>query len=242
MAYLQRQVFFNDEASFTDINSVTRQFVLHGPNADAVMTALAPEASSTTALNGIEAKIADIPVFVARRKPVSGGHWAFYAVSEQAESVWQSILEIGAPLGLIPAGSQTYNALRIYAGRPAGRELSTDYIPLEAGLWDEVSFSKGCYTGQEIIARMESRNRLAKTIVKVRLSAWVEAPANLYLEGKMVGTLTSSVITPNNEILGIGFVKVPMAIPEEKFSAGENGAEVIIIALAGAQPPQLAQG
>jgi tRNA-modifying protein YgfZ len=240
--FLQRQVFFNDEAAFTDISPVTRQFVLHGPNADMVVNAIVTNATSTDSLYGIEGKIADIPVFVARRKPLSGGHWAFYVASEHSESVWQAILDIGPAHGLIPAGSQTYNALRIYAGRPGGRELSVDFIPLEAGLWDEVSFTKGCYTGQEIIARMESRNRLAKTIVKLRLSAWVEAPANLYFDGKSVGTLTSSVVTPDQEILAVGFVKVAMANVDEKFRVGEADVEAVITALAGAQPPQLVEG
>ncbi len=240
--FLQRQIFFNDEVAFTDISPVTRQFVLHGPNADAVMDALVPDAGSTASLHGIEAKIKDVSVFIARRKPVSGSHWAIFVPIDYAETVWQTVLKQGAAFGLIPAGSQTYNAVRIYAGRPAGRELSVDYIPLEAGLWDEVSFTKGCYTGPEIIARMESRNRLAKTIVKMRLSSWVEAPANLYFDGKSVGTLTSSVTTPDDEILGIGFVKVPMAIPELKFIVGENDVEAVITSLAGAQPPQLIEG
>ncbi len=240
--FLQRQVFFNDEAAFKDISLDARQFVLHGPNADAVVNALIPDAASAAPLYGIEGTIADVAVFVARRKPLSGGHWAFYMPSEGAQSVWQAVLNIGAAFGLIPAGSQTYNALRIYAGRPGGRELSVDFIPLEAGLWDEVSFTKGCYTGQEILARMESRNRLAKTIVKLRLSALVEAPANLYFEGKSAGTLTSSVVTPDQEILGIGFVKVAMANVDEKFRVGENDVEAVITALAGAQPPQLVEG
>lgn len=239
--FLQRQVFFNDEAAFTDITSLTRQFVLHGPSANTIVNALLPDATTDSPF-GIEGKIADTPVFVAPRKPLNGGHWAFYVAAEHAASLWQAILDIGTPLGLIPAGSKTYNALRIYAGRPGGRELNVDFIPLEAGLWDEVSFTKGCYTGQEIIARMESRNRLAKTIVKLRLSAWVEAPANLYLDSKSVGTLTSSVVTPDRDILGIGFVKVAMANVDEKFRVGENDAEAVITALAGAQPPQLAEG
>src|SRR6185295_4976010 len=104
--------------------------------------------------------------------------------------VWAELLT----LGLIPAGSLTYNRLRIRAGRPGvGHELTQDYIPLELGLWDEVSFTKGCYTGQEIIARMESRGRLAKTIITVNLSAAVDAPAKLVADGHEVGMLTSSV-------------------------------------------------
>lgn len=240
--YLQRQVFFNDQATFADITGTTRQFVLHGPRADEIISALVPGAASIQPLYGIETTIADAPVFLARRKPLSDAHWILAAAVEPAEAVWDAVLEKGTTLGLTLAGSQTYNALRIRAGRPAGRELSADYIPLEAGLWDEVSFSKGCYTGQEIIARMESRNRLAKTLVQVRLSAWVEAPASLYVDRKSVGTLTSSVMTPDGEVLGMGFVRVPLAVPDATLNVGENGAEATITSLAGAQPPQLAEG
>ena len=55
------------------------------------------------------------------------------------------------------------------AGLPEfGHELGDEYIPLEANLWNDVSFKKGCYTGQEIIARMESRQKLAKRLVGLR--------------------------------------------------------------------------
>jgi len=240
--YLKRQMFFNDEASFTDLASETHQFVLHGPQADTVIGALVSEAISSELLHSIQATVFDTHVFLARDKPISGSHWRIFVPVEQAEALWIALLEKGATHGLVPAGSLVYNALRIRAGRPAaGRELSPAFIPLEAGLWDEVSFTKGCYTGQEIIARMESRGRLAKTLVKLRLSSWVEAPTDLYLEGKSVGTLTSSVITPDDDILGIGFVKVGSAIPDQELTAGDVGVKVMITELAGAQPPQLAE-
>lgn len=238
--YLQRQIFFNDDAAFVDISPSTRQFVLHGPNADLVMDSVVPGAAKLPDLYGMDAAIADVPIFLARRKPISGTHWALIVPLEQAEQVWLKILEQGAAWGLIPAGSLAYNALRIRAGRPAaGRELTQDFIPLEAGLWDEVSFTKGCYTGQEIIARMESRNRLAKTMTQMRLNGFIEAPQVLYVDGKPAGTLTSSVQTPDGEILGIGFVKVALALPEQSFIVGETSIEAVVTELAGAQPPQL---
>jgi folate-binding protein YgfZ len=238
LQYLQRQVFFNDDATFVDLTPVTRQFVLHGPEADAVIERFTDSDLSVEGYLGIDAIIEDVPVYMVRRKPITGAHWALIVPNEGAAQVWNAISQQGAGYGLLPAGSLVYNALRIRAGRPAGRELSTDYIPLEAGLWDEVSFSKGCYTGQEIIARMESRGRLAKTMVTLQLDKWVEAPADLYADGKLVGTLTSSVVTPDNEILGIGFVKVPNAIPDHRLAVGEGVGEAVITSLAGAQPPQ----
>src|SRR5262249_34294638 len=93
-------------------------------------------------------------VICAERKGLNGQHWAIIVPNEAAEAVWQALLEAGKAHGLIPAGSLIYNALRIRAGRPAvGRELSQDYIPLEAGLWDEVNFSKGlCRVQADIVS------------------------------------------------------------------------------------------
>jgi aminomethyltransferase len=118
-----------------------------------------------------------------------------------------------------------------------GRELSTDYIPLEIGLWDEVSFSKGCYTGQEIIARMESRHKLAKTIVQLTLDQPVETPAALTLDGREVGALTSCAAAPDGLVYGIGVVKLAAAVRGTVLKAA--GAQATILQLAGAQPPDL---
>ncbi|MBI5669452.1 MAG: folate-binding protein YgfZ [Chloroflexi bacterium] len=239
-AYLQRNIFFNDDVQVNDLAPATRLFVLHGPQAGAVMAALSPDTAAVSGLNGLELTLAGAPVFAARRKPVSGDHWTLLVPDEQAEAVWNTIYTTGMAHGLAVAGSLTYNVLRIRAGRPAvGRELSADYIPLEAGLWDEVSFRKGCYTGQEIIARMESRGRLAKTLVRLRLEQPVEAPAPLIHEGKSAGTLTSSVTTPDGEHLGLGFVKLALAAPGQSLTVGETGVPASIIALAGTQPPSL---
>lgn len=240
--YLQHQVFFNDEVQLRDLAGDTRQFVLHGPAAAEVVKALSGQTSNWDSLACFRARIGEAEVIFVEHKPFSGGHWGIIVPNQHAQMAWQAITEAGQAYGLIPAGSLTYNALRIRAGRPGvGRELSTDYIPLEAGLWDEVSFSKGCYTGQEIIARMESRNRLAKTMVKLELTKMVEAPAKLYAQGKEVGLLTSSVITPAGEIPAIGFVKVAFAHVGESLTVGDQGTVARITELAGALPPMLQQ-
>ncbi|MCB9457190.1 MAG: aminomethyl transferase family protein [Anaerolineaceae bacterium] len=231
---LQRQVFYNDRVHFVDLTATTRQFVLHGPESDQIADALLPGAAAFTSFHGAEVTVAGVPVFMVRRKPVSGAHWLLVTPSEMAEQVWAALLKVGAAYSLIPAGSLTYNAIRIRAGRPAiGHELTANYIPLELGLWDEVSFGKGCYTGQEILARMESRQRLAKTIVTLRLDAMAEAPVELTYEGKPAGMLTSSVVTPLGEILGIGVVKLPLAVPGQSLMA--DGSVVHILGLPGVQ-------
>lgn len=238
--YLQRQIFFNDDIQIRDLLPNTQQFALHGPAANGVVNTLINEPQPQTGLMSYNVVIGGQAAVLAQRKAVSGEHWAIIVPSDAAETVWNALMDAGKVWGIRAAGSLTYNALRIRAGRPGvGRELTSDYIPLEAGLWDEVSFSKGCYTGQEIIARMESRNRLAKTMVKLRLDKMIESPTKLFYAGAVVGTLTSSVTTPDGETFGIGFVKVSLAEPELPLVIGEQGVKGIISELAGAQPPQL---
>jgi folate-binding protein YgfZ len=238
--YLQRQVFFNDDMKLRDLSLDTVQFALSGPTAEVIIKHFAPQAGQVSALACLDAVIAETPVIVAQRKPLVGTQWAIIVPTVTALNVWQALASTGQAHGLRPAGSLTYNTLRIQAGRPGiGRELSTDFIPLEAGLWDEVSFKKGCYTGQEIIARMESRNRLAKTMVTLKLSGMIDAPAPLMAEGSSIGSLTSSVVTPRGETIGIGFVKVPQAEVGNTFEIGDTAITAQILTLAGAQPPAL---
>lgn len=238
--YLQRNIFFNDDVRLTDLAPSTQQFVLHGPRASEALAALDSTLSALPPLHGKTVSIAGNDVFAARTKPLVGDAWVLVVPNAAAAEVWSALLAAGQPFGLRPAGSLTYNVLRIRAGRPGvGRELSNDYIPLEVGLWDEVSFQKGCYTGQEIIARMESRGRLAKTIVSLKLDAPVQAPAPLMLEGREAGTLTSSVQTPDGDVLGIGVVKTAAAQVGQTLSVGEHTAT--ITRLAGVQPAQLSE-
>jgi tRNA-modifying protein YgfZ len=238
--YLQRNIFFGDEARVTNLATTTYEFDLHGPKADTIINLLVPDAASLPAYHSREIVLADTPVFIARRKALSGARWTIIMPIEAGVDIWSHIIERGAAHGLLPAGSLTFNTLRIRAGVPGvGRELSQDYIPLEVGLWDEISFKKGCYTGQEIIARMESRGRLANTIVALRLSAMIESPTDIYHEGRTAGRLTSSAVSPDGEIFAIGVIKVPLAQVGQTLLVGSEKIQAEVSMLVGAQPPQL---
>jgi tRNA-modifying protein YgfZ len=234
--FLQRNIFFNDDARLVNITSQTAQFAIHGVHADAVMAALAPETANLAPLHSIEITVGDATIFAARRKEISGGHWLIMVAVDKAEMVYETILHVGKTHGLTPAGSLTYNTLRIRAGHPARPELNTDYIPLEVGLWDEVHFAKGCYTGQEIIARMESRAKLAKTIVALEMSEFVEAPADVRQDGHSIGKMTSSVQAPTGEIFAIAIIKTQATEIGTPLTVGEVNQPAVVKGLLGEQP------
>jgi len=102
-----------------------------------------------------------------------------------------------ASLGLDEIDAATFTALRIEAGVPRmGSELDESTIPAAAGIVDQsVSFTKGCYTGQELVARIDSRgNNVPKRLLSVVLQgqAVPAAGAELLVEGEAVGTITSA--------------------------------------------------
>lgn len=112
-------------------------------------------------------------------------------------------------------GSNLFETLRIEAGVPRfGVELDDKVIPLEAGFDDAISFEKGCYLGQEIIARLDTRGTPAKLLRRIVLES-DEPPqptASIYAPGKedgrSIGTLKSVVFSPKlGAAVGLGFVK-----------------------------------
>jgi aminomethyltransferase len=142
--------------------------------------------------------------------------------------VWAALLQAGAR----PMGQAAYEVLRVEAGYAAhGHELSLEYIPLETGLHDAVSFTKGCYVGQEIISRMDSRKRLAKQLRGLRLSGLAEAPARLAVAGKEAGDLTSVVQSPRFGPIGLAYVRTAHAEPGTRVEIADSDVSGEVVAL-----------
>ena len=234
--FLNRNIFYGDSVKLINIQSQTTHFALHGTTADFVMGEVQADLVDLPPLYSAELMLNDATITVARRKSIVGSHWIIICKQEDAIAIHKQMLTIGEKYNLKPAGSLTYNTLRIRGGRPAGRELSQDYLPLEVGLWDEVSFNKGCYTGQEIIARMESRERLAKTIVKLNLSSFVNAPATIYDKDQAVGILTSSVESPDGEFFAMAVIKTQLSKTQTVLAIGDNRVTATVIGYVGQQP------
>jgi folate-binding protein YgfZ len=206
--WLQRHIFFQDKVRVKDISAETCQFEVHGPSAVALVEGLSAQAASLP-MHGFERGSREYgPYLLARTFSLAGDGFVIVAGTQAAEPLQAALLRAGAQA----AGPEQFEALRIAAGLPGpGHELTEDYIPLEANLWDSVSFSKGCYIGQEIIARMESRNRMAKTLVKLSLTAEAPVGAALTQGERQVGTLTSVARLASGQVIALGFVRPDVA-------------------------------
>jgi aminomethyltransferase len=187
--YLMRFVFFQDDFHIEDLTAATAVFGVYGQQTEARLRDLFDDRADLALHHWRERKLGDATVYVHRTDAVAGGGAFVMSDQDDAPAVWQRL--VGA--GLTPATGETFDYLCIESELPRfGREITGDYIPLEAGLWRDVSFSKGCYIGQEIIARMESRGRLAKQLVRLESDEPVARGAEVQAEGRNTGTITSA--------------------------------------------------
>ena len=231
--WLGGYVFYNDKVKFEDATAELGQFGLYGPQAAATAEALAGAVALPLGAAELpENRFLDSgEVIVARTRPLAGAGYAVIAPVGQINALWERAVAAGAT----PAGEQAYQWLRVAAGQPegtvagtplAGRELTEDYIPLEANLWPAVSFKKGCYIGQEIIARMESRGKLARRLVGLRLNVPVEVGADVSANGGVVGAVTSAATLPDLGPVALAYVKSAAAEPGQAVTVGEVAGTV----------------
>ena len=135
--------------------------------------------------------------------------------SESIERLWDTILTKGRAFSAEPVGLTALNSLRIEAGIPRyGAELGDSIFPGEAELENAISYEKGCYIGQEIVARMKYRghpNRLLRGF-EIASDILPQKGDLLFNGDKEIGWITSAVISPTlGKTIGMGYVRVAFA-------------------------------
>ena len=117
-------------------------------------------------------------------------------------------LTFGAPEEAMPCDTDTFNILRVECGLPvAGSELTEDFNPWEAEFDFAISPAKGCYNGQEVIARLNTYQKVKQKLVGVRLEKTNAGRALLRCGEKDAGLLTSSVLSPRYGAIGLAYIR-----------------------------------
>jgi tRNA-modifying protein YgfZ len=134
--------------------------------------------------------------------------------------------------GAAPVCEEAAEIVRVERGRPRyGIDLDETVIPQEAGLNERaVSFTKGCYVGQETVARLYYRGKPNRHLRGLRLSAPAEPGAELRLGERVVGQLTSAVLSPAHGPIGLALIRRE-AEPGATVSVGEHGTSAEVLEL-----------
>jgi folate-binding protein YgfZ len=233
--HLEKYGVFED-VRLEDVSATTFEFHLAGPKAEQVLTAsgadlpAGPELShATTALGGINIR-------VVRESPTGRPGLTLIGAAHDSHAVARLLHERGAASGLTNVGPETFDALRIEAGTPVfGRDVTVDNLPQEIGRDERaINFVKGCYLGQETVARIDALGHVNKLLRGLRLHEEPPPPAGSVLEsaeGKRVGAVTSSAFSPGWKApLALAYVRTTHAAPgtELRVKRPDSAREAIV--------------
>lgn len=226
--WLQGFIFFNDDVQLQPLREPLSFWGVYGPEAaDEISRLMDPREPLRL---GAEA---DYRAGWKVERPLTGWHLLLGPVATRtAEELWSAQAE-SEPV------RQAYVALRIEAGLPLfDQDFSQDMTPLEAGLEFALSSTKGCYIGQEVIARMESRGQVPRRLWGVMLSGRAEPGSDLYVDGRSVGTLTSTARSPRLGWIGLARVESRNLPDDRRFTVAEGSmaGELVPLPFEGTQP------
>jgi folate-binding protein YgfZ len=147
------------------------------------------------------------PAVVARVDQLAVPGFCIYVSPDQQAPLLEALARRGVP----PADAASLEAARIEAGYPLfGTDMTDDTIPLEAGIEPRaISFTKGCYVGQEVIVRVLHRGhgRVARKLVGLRIAGDPPAAGARLLAGdREVGAVTSAAWSPRHGAIALGYV------------------------------------
>ena len=223
-----------DDVTLTDETERYGTLALEGPRAGAAVKSLTGvDLEQLSELASLDAEILRraqddtvgkpgvrdvIPCRVVKRSPGGVAGAEFVVERERLEELWQILAEAAREHAGGPMGYGALSGLRLEQGVPwFGYDFGEKQIPHEAGLQDShISYTKGCYTGQEIVERVRSRGQVNRKRVQLVFSGDVvpEADAILTVDGKEVGYVTraAKVLDPQR-ILGMGYVRKEASAP-----------------------------
>ncbi|AWV90957.1 YgfZ/GcvT domain-containing protein [Bradymonas sediminis] len=212
LSHLKRHLITED-VQILDRSAQTSRLGIFGERAAAFLQkhcTLAHPMGSRAMFEGTWGSLGDHDIVVQRVPTTGGPGYEIACATEEVADIWDLLM---ATAELTPVGFETLETLRIEAGIPRfGVELTEERIPLEANLDHAISFTKGCYLGQEIIARLDTRGtpaRLLRTLV-FEGGAAPEVGAEVEVEGakNAVGEVVSSVWSPRlNTSIALAYIK-----------------------------------
>lgn len=228
--YLKSRIFFMDKVRLEETSASFCQIDLEGPQAGQALAALGLGCAAQVDMAAAHVWQGQ-PITVICQPGLSGLGYRLLGPAALSEALENALLS-GNVTRLSEAA---YHTRRVEAGQPwAAQELSGEYTPLETGLESAVSHTKGCYTGQEVIARQVTYDKITQRLVGLKLQQPAQAGERLWAEERLVGQLTSVVESPRFGALGLAVVKRPFFEPGSLVRVGpalESASPAVIASL-----------
>ena len=237
-----------DDVELSDLTAETGAIAVHGPkSSELVQSALSMSDLATLPERHSCVRKADTSFehsIVCVRTDTTGEiGYTLHTTAETLTSLWEALMTEGSQFNVQPIGWDALESLRIEAGIPRyGAELTDAVIPLEAELEHAIDFEKGCYIGQEIVARMKYRghpNRLLRGIEiddnpTSQDDCKLRPGARVFNEEKEIGWVTSATFAPTlRKEVALGYVRIAVTEPgshvQIEASDGRVDATVVLL-------------
>ena len=221
MQYLRSRIFFMDKVSLTDRSPDWLQLDLLGSRAsDTLIRFGVPAIPATDQL--IQLELGSNRLKIWALQPIYGAGFRILLPSAAAGELVESLVASGAD----QISEREFQVLRVEAGYPGpGSELSEEYTPYEAGLSGAVSGGKGCYTGQEILARQATYDKVTQSLRGVRLGGPAGSGPRLWTaDERPAGVLTSYAMSPAFGPIGLAVIRRPHDREGTVLQVGEKPA------------------
>ncbi len=223
----------SEDVKVRDVSGEVALFLVAGP--------MAPEFLKETAYSSyktfldiekmrrndfIKAFVGSREIVLSKSNLVMMNGYLIMVISEFASGIWEDLVYSLRKLGGTPAGLQTFEVLRIENGTPVfPNELNEDVNPLEVNLLDAVHNNKGCYIGQEVIARLQTYDKVRKRLVGLLSTSKLPHGGKIFDQkpadtaGTEIGVVTSSVKSPGlGKEIALGYLSVKHLVPGSKYA------------------------
>ena len=217
-----------EDVKVTDVTHAYGLLTLLGPNAQKALelASQARDEKLASIAKVIETTTEGMEIVIG---PPEHSRWVGFNILVEARrrtDLEKRLLETGRAMGLIRCSSSVVEAHRIERGIPLyGKELTQDVNPLEAGLHEYVSYTKGCYVGQEVIARLHTYQKVQKRLMGIIINERVGLPLGSKVRYKEIdaGLVTSVAFSPRvGGMVALVYLRAQCAEAETEVSLGSG--------------------
>jgi folate-binding protein YgfZ len=215
------QFIFTEDVRVGSLAESLSSVWLHGPRAASVLEQVIDGArglSEWPEYRHTQFEFGDSPVSLARISQLGVPGFCVYMERARVGSVVSALTNAGA----VAVSDDAMTAARIEVAYPVfGVDMTEETIPLEAGIESRaISFTKGCYVGQEVIIRVLHRGhgRVAKKLISVRINGQrPERGAKFYADDREIGWVTSAAESPRSGMIALGYAHRDFLAPGTAF-------------------------
>jgi aminomethyltransferase len=198
-----------DDVELTDISDKVSAIAVQGSEAGQLLAAIGVPVTSLEPMQIFDTHWRDIGISITQMESAQFKTFEIWAATDNIPLLWSALLNAGGT----PVGTRALECFRVMAGVPKyGQDIRIGDLPQETGQMHALSFTKGCYIGQEIVERIRSRGAVHRIFSGFMAEHGQPATGmKILADGKDVGVLTSLARVPSRQLgdrtLGLGYIR-----------------------------------